>query len=291
MKKNAILKFLIALPLLAVTGCTATAQSAHYAPTAPMMAMEAPAQQAQVQSPFDGNGNVISAMQQQQVQAVSQISSLSERVRRVERAMIRLDRRMQILERNELARMTSAQGGADLGTFQQTAFTPSGNTAAQHYGTMTSPFARGAATMSRGMAPQQQATVITPVSADPSMITSSLQPKTMAVMPSIADKPEDNKFVTNDTNMAVWTVQYERSKVWPAREQLTGAREVVDALRSDKPVALFARGADPSSREFRERIRALGRYLGRVASVENVPIASLPAKHLDSDTIEIMVAQ
>lgn len=281
MNKNAFLKIFLVLPLAALaTGCMMTTGTYNNQNQA----------QLQVESPFDGNGQVITAMQQQQVQTLSQVSSLSERVRRVERAMIRLDRRMQILERNELARMTSAQGSADQGTFQQTAFSPSTTNPVQHYGTMTSPFARGAAMMSRGVAPQQAA-VITPVSADPGMITSSLQAKNAAVMPSIADKPEDNKFVTDETNMAVWTVQYERSKVWPAREQLTGAREVVEALRSDKPVALFARGSNPSSREFRERIRALGRYLGRVASVDNVPIASLPAKHLDTDTIEIMVAQ
>lgn len=280
MNKHALLKILVALPLLALAGCMVSTGN-HTNPNQAQLAVD---------SPFDGNGQVINAMQQQQVQTVAQVSSLSERVRRVERAMIRLDRRMQILERNELARMTSAQGAADQGTFQQTAFSPS-NPSMQHYGTMTSPFARGAATMSRGMAPAQQATVITPVSVDSSMVTASLQAKNAMVMPSIADKPEDNKFVTDETDMAVWTVQYERSKVWPAREQLTGAREVVEALRSDKPVALFARGSDPSSREFRERIRALGRYLGRVASVESVPIASLPAKHLDTDTIEIMVAQ
>ena len=139
----------------------------------------------------ESTGELFASMQQQQVNTMSQVSGLNERVRRVERAMIRLDRRMQILERNELARITAMQGnGSDQG-YQPANFT--GNQ--PDYGTLTSPFARGAATMTRGMmmpasvpAPKRQETTIRPVSqGQTSGMTASLQPKG-GFLPSLADE-------------------------------------------------------------------------------------------------------
>lgn len=241
----------------------------------------------------ESTGELFASMQQQQVHTMSQVSGLNERVRRVERAMIRLDRRMQILERNELARITAMRSNASQQGFQSASFTNN----QPDYGTLTSPFARGAATMTRGMmmqasvpAPKRHETTIRPVSQGAvSGVTASLQPKG-GFLPSLADEAEEEKFSAN-ADVAIWTVQYERSKIWPDRDQLSGANDVVEALQADKPIALFARGANPGSREFRERVRAISRYLGRAARLDSVPIASLPAKHLGSDTIEVMVAQ
>jgi hypothetical protein len=108
-------------------------------------------------------------------------------------------------------------------------------------------------------------------------------------LPSLAD--EKSRQTKDDAGLAVWTVRYEQGKVWPARAQLPGSREVVSTLRDGRPVALYARGAQPTSKEFRERVRALSRYLSKVADMENVPISTLPADHLDADTIEIFATR
>jgi hypothetical protein len=273
-----------------------------------------------------------------QSQTIAEVNSLRERVRRVERAMIRLDRRMQLVERNELARMSSLTGTGvtPAATFQPTAFSMVGNESAPVAGAtdlaqMTSPFARGAAAMSRPVSlPAQQSFAVeslmpTPqpdvtamatmpdLGANPAvpnagMVTAALQPNLMPVssspsdaaavtgdgavlgtgLPSLADSEEAAK---DEASVAIWTISFEPEKVWPGRDQLLASREVVNALKSDARVALYARGARPASKEFRERVRALSRYLGRVTNAEDVPIAAMPAKHLDSDTIELIVAR
>lgn len=287
------------------------------------------AAQNQVQNPaaapaprdqFDAKG----AINQLASATNTQLSSLDERVRRVERAMIRLDRRMQIIERDEMSRMATssndavlpgaAPAAASAGGFQPTSYTaaflpPVGG---NDYGQLTSPFARGAAAMTRGMsyAPQYQYTApaqqqgtpgFTQVSASTGAITSPLQaapdasavstPQTQSdILPSLADQGTASSQQAT-AQVAVWTVQYQQDKIWPDRSALENSKQIIEALRSNKPVAIFARGAHPASKEFRDRVRALSRYLGRVASVDNVPIAAMPANNLDNDTIEVLVAQ
>lgn len=243
--------------------------------------------------------------------AVSEVNSLRERVRRVERAMIRLDRRMQVLERNELARISSFQGGrqqdvsvqrtsyANVVGDQAQAQKPRQEEASQpNFGQMTSPFARGAAAMN-SYAPVPTARQ---VAARSSGVTDTLQAKRQAPvekaapsgfgrLPSLADDGSEAKKQDEDKSVAIWTVRYEPRKVWPGRDQLASSRQVVTALRKEDPVALYARGVRPSSKAFRERVRAISRYLGRVANVSSIPIASMPAEHLDEDTIEIIAAQ
>lgn len=233
-------------------------------------------------------------------QVMSQINGLQERVRRVERAMIRLDRRMQLIERNELSRMSKhhMQGEsttAPSGMFQPMSYTPKQAVPVQQ------PQANNAYTP-RTMPFQRNAT-FQPVSmgGNDGRITSSLQvaPQKVAYnkpassnafagMPSLADKKDSGP---KTDSVSVWTIRYEEEKVWPAREELKESHSVVQALRGDEPVALFARGARPASREFRERVRAVSKYLSKVSDLENVPIASMPAKYLDDDTIEILATK
>ena len=222
---------------------------------------------------------------------------MDERVRRVERAMIRLDRRMQVIERSEMARISNVN--VEGGQFQPTSFNaseaPAASNGERDYGQMTSPFARGAAVLSRtaysDAAPLENAFVGKHVSIAP------LQPaKPMAGAPatatgtrlaSLADKTTD---AAPETDVTIWTVNYDPRKIWPDRSQLAASSSVVTALRNGEQVTVFARGARPSSKEFRERVRALSRYLGRVANLDSVPIAAMPAEHLSSDTIEVLVA-
>ena len=257
----------------------------------------------------------------------TEVSGLKERVRRIERALIRMDRRVQLIERNELSRMSgqhlsgenTPQAG---GMFQPMSYAPDAvskiqpaaapakapmmrQTSAQPqqpksgYAVRTLPFQRSQAPTNGFFQPvsMQQATP-----AKEQVITSSLQvaPKQvayarqaehktgLAAMPSLADK--SNTQPQND-DISIWTIKYEMDKVWPDRKELKLSHNVVQALRSDEPVALFARGARPASREFRERVRAVSKYLSKVSNLENVPIASMPAKHLDEDTIEILATK
>ncbi|MBI1363775.1 MAG: hypothetical protein GC134_07295 [Proteobacteria bacterium] len=277
-------KILLLVPVCAaLAGCQTTQQA--YAPYPPaFMAQESNAQM------MAGR-------------AISEVNSLDERVRRVERAMIRLDRRMQVIERNELARISS------LGESTEGGIQPTGYGVVSEQGTnftqVTSPFARGAAASTRGVqqlpvASFQQVAHNMPAQ---EVITSTLQPAPAMAkpltqqaapqsfgLPSLADKEPKVKEEA-EASVAIWTVKYEDRKVWPSRDQLSSSRTVVEALRDDKPVALFARGARPASKEFRERVRAISRYLGRVSNVASVPIASMPADHLDENTIEIVVAR
>lgn len=308
------MKFAAYLPafsaVLVVAGCTYPAGRAPQAyPAVQQQAMEQylpPEQQLSTASLQN------STMQALHSQVMSEMNSLRERVLRVERAMIRLDRRMQLVEQNELSRMQGVPGSV---------MAPGGDASGQMQGGASfRPMAFDGATTqqpARQMpvqgqtypaAPQQmqQGWMQVSAAANDGMITSSLQAapastaakssgaaaaqRSFSGLPSLADNP-DAQQNADDTSVAIWTIEYDNSKIWPSRDQLTGSREVVEALRSDKPVALFARGARPSSKEFRERVRALSRYLGRVANKESIPIASLPAEHLTADTIEILATK
>lgn len=284
-------KYLLLVPVCAaLAGCQTTQQA--YAPFPPAIVAQ------------DTNAQMMAG------RAVAEVNSLGERVRRVERAMIRLDRRMQVLERNELARISSL-GDAFSADIQPTGFAGAAPAPVSEQGTnfsqVTSPFARGAAASARGVQPlpvgnfQQVAmnnhsehvitSTLQPAPAMSRPVTQQAAPRAFA-LPSLADGQGDSKAKKDaDASIAIWTVKYEDRKVWPSRDQLTSSRSVVEALRDDKPVALFARGARPASKEFRERVRAISRYLGRVSNVASVPIASMPAEHLDDNTIEIVVAR
>lgn len=265
-------------------------------------------------------------MQVMHSQVMGEMNSVRERLRRVERAMIRLDRRMQLVERNELGRMN----GEPVSSFQNNGnnlpnpdvnslFKPmnfqQAQPAQQQYVQQHPVKVPGQYPAVQPVMPQnngyvqQQGARMMPMayngSAQQGQITSSLQAapinvaaktelstqkrQAFAGLPSLADTTEDKK--SDDASVAIWTIGYDTRKIWPARDQLTGSREVVEALRAEKPVALFARGARPASKEFRERVRALSRYLSRVSNKDSIPIASLPAEHLDGDTIEILATK
>lgn len=275
-------------------------------------------------------------------QTNQEVLTLRDRVRRVERAMVRLDRRMQLVERNELARITALQelkqkvSSVDeevLGqtadelkkdiaaSFKQASLQPQApqkqvkslvsreapqDQALPRIALQTSPFARGAAVQARRMTPMN----FQPVAYQPTQVAQpasatqigtpaqAKQPSVIGVkmpvnaLPSLADTSSDEaQSDEKQAGVSFWTVNYAREKVWPNRDQLAGSRQVVDALRSDEKAVVFARGADTTSRKFRERVRALSRYLGRVANVDQVPISSMPADHLDTNTIEVIVSR
>ncbi len=273
-------------------------------------------------------------------QTNQEVVSLRDRVRRVERAMIRLDRRMQLVERNELARITALQelkqkvSSVDEETMQKStnqlkediaasfkkaslqqapqqqakSLVSRSNEATQEnmprIAMQTSPFARGAAVQARRMTPMNfqpvayQPTVAKPATQIGAPAQQMKKPSVIGVkmpvnaLPSLADSPRNEAENTEaQAGVSFWTVNYAREKVWPERDQLAGSRSVVEALRSDEKAVIFARGADTTSRKFRERVRALSRYLGRVANVDQVPISSMPADHLDSNTIEVIVSR
>ena len=309
-------KLLALLPLsLVLVGCNAHQQAAAPMPQAApqfsmgqqgMASMQQSFQQPMMQQQIPATQTQGAGVQQQLAElknfTTEQIDSMGERVRRVERAMIRLDRRMQVIERNELAKVTGLQDGnpdqqnnaMGMGRFQPTSFTSSSG--GNYQGQQAAPFARGAAILSR-----------TPFGSRGHVNTQDLNSNSVMVAPlqpaqpqasrntqatgkrfaSLADAKSDR---SADTSVAIWTVNYNPRKIWPDRSELAASSEVVTALREGKPVSVFARGARPSSKEFRERVRALSRYLGRVSSLESVPIAAMPADHLNNDTIELLVA-
>lgn len=232
-------------------------------------------------------------------QQKTEISQMSDRVRRVERAMIRLDTRMKLVERNELARFSSNQQSSNVpmlnqqAGFKPTSFTTSSNNDMVNFARLNSPFAKRvqpnytAASMqsnivrsSLQVAPQQ---VIAP------QVQNQLASANNVInsLPSLADTTASMQ----EKDVSIWTIEYSENKIWPTRDQLAESKSVVDLLSGDAPVAVFARGANPSSKEFRERVRALSRYLGKVSGSQDVAIAAMPANHLDSDTIELLVSK
>ncbi len=250
----------------------------------------APQQQQQMQSPE------ISQVYNHLGQQRTEMAKLSERVRRVERAMIRLDTRMKLVERNELARFSANQQQSAPMLNQQASFKPTSFKTTNdivNFAKINSPFAKRVQPAYTASAMQSN------------LVTSSLQvaPKpvmnarpqhqlasannVIASLPSLAD----TSAAMQEKDVSIWTIEYTENKIWPTRDQLAQSKSVVDLLRSETPVAVFARGANPSSKEFRERVRALSRYLGKVANSQDVAIAAMPANHLDADTIEVLVAK
>lgn len=314
----AMKKILAVLPLtLVMVGCNAHQQAAAPSPqmtsqTAPQFSMGQNAhmasmqasfqqpqmQQAPIQQQMGSNAGFEKQMADLKAFTNQKIENMGERVRRVERAMIRLDRRMQVVERNELAKVSGLQDGDSqqnqamgMGRFQPTSF----NTQGFGQDGQSSPFARGAAILSR-----------TPFGSRGHVDTQELNSENVSVAPLQPAQPQQARQASSgqrfasladtktdrsaDTEVAIWTVNYNPRKIWPDRAELAASSEVVTALREGRPVSVFARGARPSSKEFRERVRALSRYLGRVANLESVPIAAMPADHLNNDTIELLVA-
>lgn len=261
----------------------------YYMPQTPVAAAGAPPamaqpQMAQQQAPAMEMIEPAAGLATQQVSALTaENTQLKDRLQRVERAMLRLDRRMQLVERNELGRMGSG--------------TPSGQVSMTMQEEQQ---AMQTMEIGPGEVPQGYTAGFQPVSAQ---ITSGLQAARPAAggtpvrlasnsgsLPSLADvEPAVGREPKNE-DIAIWTVKYEPEKVWPDRAQLPASREVVEVLREGKPVTVFARGSKPNSVEFRDRVKAISRYLGKVSSVESVAIAAMPAPHLDDDTIEIFAA-
>ena len=234
-------------------------------------------------------------------------TALNERVERVERAMIRLDRRMQIIERNELSRLGGvAPGMAPAPTPGPTSslmpdmgLAPTSNpsfiaqgSGIPSAGALGTPGVSGSysasqfdGTIAASPVAYQEGGIIGVKTTAPG--TQFTQPgQALNSLPSLADGPQAEA----RGEVAIWTVNYpSQDKVWPERDQLAASRAVVDSLRQGQAVAVYARGNRPNAKVFRERVRALSRYLGRVAGQDSVPIATLPAEHLGEDTIEIMV--
>jgi outer membrane murein-binding lipoprotein Lpp len=243
----------------------------------------APQQQQQQLSTEVRNLNYQSSVQS------GHLAKLTERVRRVERAMIRLDSRMRLIERNELARFTANQQESQMmnqqARLQPTSFNTTNDIV--NFARLNSPFSKrvqpnyaarpGVVTSSLQVAPQQ-------VNAQAQLASAG---NTMTSIPSLADKSA----MTQEKDVSIWTVEYSDNKIWPTRDQLAKSQEVVSLLKGSEPVAIFARGSNPSSKEFRERVRALSRYLGKVAKSQDVAIATMPATHLDADTIEVLVTK
>lgn len=236
-------------------------------------------------------------VQQQQMAYLNQYqtmeattTSLKDRLERVEKALIRLDRRMQLVERNELSRMsdnTSGQSNEKVSSLGQVP--------------MSVPMSRAdeqAAMQGLDIGPPQNTPAsngymggFQPVSnKEDTTIRAALQAAPEADLPSLADmSPSSGKAPQAATDVAVWTVRYDDpGKVWPDRAQLPYSRDVVEALRDSGTVTVFARGPNPNDKQFRERVKALSRYLSKVSSVDSVPIAALPSPQLDAQTIEIL---
>jgi hypothetical protein len=233
----------------------------------------------------------------------SELSKQDERLQRVERAMLRLDRRMQLVERNELGRMKTA--ALDDGTAPMMAGARSGTAAGGGVGDDAGPETADAAIpalpsprrANYGEGFQPVSTAITSAlqaapdpRAEPDTAVRSGGQIAAASLPSLADQaPAMGRVPGEDDHLAIWTVHYDNDKVWPDRTELPSSRDVVTLLREGQ-ATVFARGAQPNSREFRERVKAISRYLAKVTSLDSVPIAALAAPHLDGNTIEIFAS-
>lgn len=220
---------------------------------------------------------------------------LKERLERVEKAMLRLDRRMQLVERNELNRMGAGAQSSSNGYSATSEVAMSDEQAAMralNIGASDSDAGfRPVASRNEGItsalqaAPSSHATdVYTP--------GTPMQVASRNGLPSLADPmPAPSRSLQpGNAQVAIWTVKYESSKVWPDRTQLPASRDVVEALRNNgsSKLTLYARGKNANAVEFRERVKALSRYLSKVSSLDSVPIAAMAAPHLDDETIEIL---
>jgi hypothetical protein len=244
------------------------------------------------QAPYQGYGSpAFAALEGNQLQ-------LKQRLDRIEQALLRLDRRMQLVERNELGRMGGANPPSQpLPIYDQVseilpAATPLAQTVRQtmraedNWGSEIVPPA-----LAQAAIPAAEATYaegFAPVSQVDTTIRGTLQAAPR--LPSLADATAtaQGRIPQSAGNMAVWTVRYEPEKVWPDRTQLPGSKSVVELLRKSETVTLVARGPKPTSPEFQERVRALSRYLAKVAALETVPISTMATPQLDGDTIELL---
>lgn len=219
------------------------------------------------------------AVQMMHSQTMSEMATLKERVRRVERAMIRLDRRMQLIERNALSKINPADPD-ETGTVLQ----PMSNLEGQ-----TNFYSDGySQSQAAGFKPVSHNYVTSSLQAAPKASTVAKSMQASSMLPSLADEEEKNMDVPA---VSIWTINYEPRKIWPSREQLPGSRDVVEALRNSENVTLFARGMHSASKEFRDRVRAISRYLGRVSGQTNVSIAAMPDDKMGGDTIEIIATK
>lgn len=238
-----------------------------------------------------------SAAQTQELEAAN--SLLKDRVERVEKAMLRLDRRMQLVERGELNRMS---GPTSSNAIDQQSMGQSPQQFAQRsVASTSSPEDEQTAMRQLNIGPPAATQVsyaqvdessyqgdFRPVSTD-TTIRAPLQAAPPRQLASLADtSPAAGRKAQPATDVAVWTIRYDADKVWPDRTQLPLSRDVVEALRAGSSVTLFARGPNPNGAQFRERVKALSRYLAKVTSQDNVPIAALPSPQMEANTIELL---
>ena len=234
---------------------------------------------------------------------------LKERLERVEKAMLRLDRRMQLVERNELNRMGSpAQTSQnDMNGSEEQIAMRALNLGPTQSGSMSVNANTGSDSNYRPVASRNE-TITSALQAAPSLSSSRfdssnsyataggapVQVASRNGLPSLADPaPVASRSIQQgNMDVAIWTVKYDSDKIWPDREQLPASRDVVEALRrsgaGNGTLTLYARGKNANGVEFRERVKALSRYLSKVSSLDSVPIAAMGAPHLDDQTIEIL---
>lgn len=236
---------------------------------------------------------------------------LKERLERVEKAMLRLDRRMQLVERNELSRMgtptaqsdgnsSSLSGSEEQAAMRALNIGPGQNSQNDQSGQNNGDGYRPVASRNE--------TITSALQAAPSLSSSNAgyggaaypdstqQVASRNTLPSLADPAPSaaRSLQPGNGEVAIWTISYEPGKIWPERDQLPSSREVVDALRQSGnssgsgSVTLYARGKNANAVEFRERVKALSRYLSKVSSLDSVPIAAMAAPRLDDQTIEIL---
>ena len=219
--------------------------------------------------------------------------AMKDRLERVEKAMLRLDRRMQLVERNELSRMGGRVSSvAPAQALQGGAAAVAESDVAEALQALDLAAPEGYRPVaSRGEA------ITSALQAAPSLSDSSYAPSapvqvaSRGGLPSLADpaQPQARHLKAGTNDVAIWTVNYSDGKIWPERTQLPASRQVVDVLRENGKANIYARGKNASAVQFRERVKALSRYLSKVSSLDTVPIAAMAAPHLDEDTIEIVV--
>ncbi len=266
-------------PAMGPSRAQATLQPGVMAPYAP------PA----FQQPYQGYGSpAFSALEGGQIE-------LKQRLDRIEQALLRLDRRMQLVERNELGRMSGANPAPAILPVQENfsalpsmplAQTVRQAMRAEEWGSEIMPQSLVQTSIPSMETPYAEG--FAPVSQVDTTIRGTLQAAPR--LPSLADpnSPNNGRIPQSAGNMAVWTVRYEPEKIWPDRTQLPASKGVVELLRNSQTVTLVARGPKPTSPAFQERVRALSRYLSKVASLETVPISTMATPQLDGDTIELL---
>lgn len=223
----------------------------------------------------------------------NEVAKLEDRLQRVEKAALRLDRRMQLVERNELSKMNTAANDDDSAPRAADAGDNNGSDAFNNDNGAPTTIKVSGPRAGYGDGFQPVSTPITSALQAAPRVEAASAPQPAAQvasnqLPSLADPVTTSSRVPDaGDKLAIWTVHYNNDKVWPERDQLPSSRDVVSLLREGGKATLFARGAQPNSREFRERVKALSRYLAKVSSLDSVPIAALSAPHLDGDTIEV----